>query len=91
MMEIIIPNYKLLSRTELDTAKRQTPFSEKSHPSVKKPTKPNSLLQKKKQTYPLFEVENHDKITFKRPDFYSANVFRNLKAAFNSARAIISK
>ena len=45
---------------------------------------------KKKQTNPLLEDKNHNKITFKRWDFYSANVFRNLKAAFNSVRAIIS-
>ena len=91
-MDNIIPNHKLLSKTELDTKKRQTPFSEKSHPCVKKPTKPNALLQKKKkQTNLLFEDENHDKISFKRRDFYSANVFRTLKAAFNSIIAMISK
>ena len=44
---------------------------------VKKLTMPHALLQKKKQTYPLFEDENHYKITFKGRDFYSANVFRN--------------
>ena len=54
----------------------------------KKPTKTNTVLQKKKQTNPLFEDKNPNKITFKRQDFYSANVFRNLKAAFNSVRAI---
>ena len=48
-MDNIIPNHKLLSRTELDTKKRQMPFSEKSRPCVKKPTTPNALLQKKKQ------------------------------------------
>ena len=48
-------------------------------------------MQKKKQTNPLFDDENHNKIAFKRQDFYSASVFRNLKAAFNSVRAIISK
>ena len=90
-MDNIIPNHKLLRGTELDTSKRQTPFSEKSCPSVKKPTKPNALLQKKKQTNPLFEDKNHNKITFKRRGLYSANVFRNLKAVFNSVRAIISK
>ena len=45
----------------------------------------------KTQTNPLFEDENHNKIAFKCQDFYSANVFKNLKAAFNSVRAIISK
>ena len=45
----------------------------------------------KKQTNPLFEDEKHNKITFKRQDFCSANVFRNLRVAFNSVRAIISK
>ena len=65
-MNNIIPNHKLLSRTEVDTKKGQTPFSEKSHPCVKKPTKPNALLQTKQQTNPLFTDENHDKITFKR-------------------------
>ena len=92
-MDNIIPNHKRLSRTELDTKKRPTPFSKKSRPCAKKPTKPNALLQKKKkkQTNPLFEDKNHNKVTFKRLDFYSANVFRNLKAAFNSVRAIISK
>ena len=49
------------------------------------------LFPKKTQTNPLFEDENHNKITFTRQDFYSANVFKNLKAAFNSVRAIISK
>ena len=49
-----------------------------------------ALLRKKKQTNPLFEDENHNKVTSKRRDFYSANIFRNLKAAFNSDRAIIS-
>ena len=48
-------------------------------------------FSKKKQTNLLFKDENHYKITFKRRDFYSANVFGNLKAAFNSFRAIISK
>ena len=91
IMENTIPNHKLLSRTELDAKKRQTSFSEKSRFCVKKPTKPNALLQKQKQTNPLFEDENHIKITFKCRDFYSSNVFRNLKAAFNSIRAIISK
>ena len=62
-MDNIIPNNKLLSRTELDTKTRQTPFSEKSHPWAKKPTKPNALLEKKKQTNPLLEDENHNKIT----------------------------
>ena len=41
---------------------------------------------KQKQTNLLFEDENHNKITFKRRDFYFANVFRNLKTAFNSVR-----
>ena len=64
-MDNIIPNHKLQSRTELDTKKRLTPFREKSCPCVKKPTKPNALL-KKKQTNPLFQDKNHNKITFKR-------------------------
>ena len=89
-MDNTIPNHKLLSRTELDTKMRQKPFSENNRPCVKKPTKPNALLQKRKQTYPLFEDENHNKITFKRRDFYSANVLTNLKAAFTSVRGIIS-
>ena len=46
---------------------------------------------KKKPTNPLFENQNDNKITFKRQDFYFAKVLRNLKAAFNSARVIISK
>ena len=46
-MDNIIPNHTLLSQTELDTKKRQTLFSEKSRPCVKKPTRPNALLQKK--------------------------------------------
>ena len=41
-MDNIIPNHKLLSKTELDTEKRQTPFSVKSRRCVKK-TKPNAL------------------------------------------------
>ena len=41
----------------------------------------------KKQTNPLFEDEKHNKITFKRQDFRSANVFTNLKVAFNSVGA----
>ena len=89
-MDNIILNHTLLRGTELDTTKRQTPFSEKSCPCVKTPTKPNALLQKKKQTNPLFEDKNHNKITFKLRDFCSANVFRNLKAVFNSFKAIIS-
>ena len=90
-MDNITPNHKLLSRTLLDTKKRQTSFSEKSRPCIKKPTKPNALFPLKKQTNPLFEDEKHNKITLKRQDFYSVNVFRNLKVAFNSVRAIISK
>ena len=94
-MDNIIPIHKLLSRTELDTKKRQTPFSEKSRPCVKKTYYAKCTSAKKKQKYkhtnPLSEDEIHNKITFKRRDFYSANVFRNLKAAFNSVRAIISK
>ena len=43
-----IPNHKLLRRTELDTKKRQTLFSEKSRPCVKKLTKPNTPFAKKK-------------------------------------------
>ena len=93
IMDNTIPNHKLLSRTELDTKTRQTPFSEKSRPWVKKTyySKPNALLQKKEQTNPLFEDENRNKITFKSRDFYSANVLRNLKLAFTSVWAIISK
>ena len=34
---------------------------------------------KKKETNLLFKHENHNKITFKRRDFYFANVFRNFK------------
>ena len=90
-MDNIIPNHKLLSRTELDSKKRPTPFNEKSRPCVKKPYQVKCTIAKKKQTNPLLEDENHNKVTFKRQDFYSANVFRNLKAAFNSVRAIISK
>ena len=45
----------------------------------------------KNQTNPLFEDESHNKIAFKRRDFSSATVFQNLKTAFNSVRAIISK
>ena len=53
------------------TLKRdRRPFSEKSRPRVKKTTKPKALLQKKKQTNPLFEDESCYKITFKRRDFY---------------------
>ena len=62
----------------------------KSRVCIKNPTKPKALLQKtKKQTNSLFEDENPQKITFKRQDFYCANIFRNLKAAFNSNRAIV--
>ena len=39
----------------------------------------------------MFEDEKYNQITLKRQDFYSANEFRNLKVAFNSVRAIISK
>ena len=91
-MDNIIPYHKLLSRTLLDTKKRRTSFSEKSRPCIKKKTyQPNALFPLKKQTNPLFEDEKHNKITLKRQDFYSANIFRNLKVAFNSVRAIIFK
>ena len=91
-MDNILPNHRLLGRTELDSKKRQMPFSEKSRFCVKK----NLLSQmhfckKKTQTNPLFEDKNHSKITFKRQDFYAANIFRILKETFNSVRAIISK
>ena len=49
------------------------------------------FFQKRKLTNPLFEDENHNKITFKRRDFYSANVLRNLEGTFTCVRAIISK
>ena len=49
------------------------------------------FCKKKKQTNPPFEEESHNKIIIKRQDFYSATVFRNLKQAFNSVEAIISK
>ena len=41
-------------------------------------------MQFYKKKNPLFEDENQHKITFKRRDFCSANVFRNLKPAFIS-------
>ena len=47
--------------------------------------------KEKNHTNPLFEDESHNKITFKRRDFYSATVFRNLKKSFNTVEAIISK
>ena len=89
-LDTIIPNHKLLNGTDVDTKKRQTPFNEKSRPSVKKNLPSQMHFCKKKQTNPLFQDENHYKITFKCRDFYSANAFRNLKAAFDSVRAIIS-
>ena len=36
IMDNIAPNHKVLSRTELDTKKRLTPFRKKSCPCVKK-------------------------------------------------------
>ena len=48
-MDGIIPNHKLLCRTELDTKKKLTPFSEKSRPSVKKTYPAKRTLQKSKQ------------------------------------------
>ena len=39
---------------------------------------------KKKKTSPQFEDESHNKITFKPRDFYSANVFKNVKTTFNN-------
>ena len=39
---------------------------------------------KKKQTNLLFEGKKYNKVTFNHRDFYSANVFRNLKTATNS-------
>ena len=69
-MDNIIPNHKLLSRTELETKKRQAPFSEKSRTCVKNLLSQMHFKKKtKKQTNPLFEDENHNKITFKRRDF----------------------
>ena len=50
-----------------------------------------NFCRKKKQTNLLFEDERHNKITFKRQDFYSATVFRNLKTAFNSVGTIFFK
>ena len=92
IMDNIIPNHKLLSRTELDTEKRQTPFRKKVVLVYKNlPSQMHFRKKKKQQTNSLFEDKNHNKIAFKRRDFYSANVFRNLKAAFNSVRAIILK
>ena len=44
----------------------------------------------KKQTILLFEVESHNKITFKHRDFHSVNVFKNLKTAFNSSEVLIA-
>ena len=49
------------------------------------------FCEKTNETNPLFEDKSHNKITFKRRDFYSANVLRNLKRAFDSAQGIISK
>ena len=39
---------------------------------------------KKKLTNLLCEDEKQNQIKFKYQDFYSANVFRNLRTAFNS-------
>ena len=75
---------------ELNTKKRLTSFSEQSNPCVKKQIL-SQMQFTKKQTNQLFEDENHNKITFKRRDFYSAHVIRNLKTGFGSVRAIISK
>ena len=55
-MDNILPNHKLLSRTELDNKKRRTPLVKKSSLCKKKHTKPNALLQKKKQTNPPFKT-----------------------------------
>ena len=46
-MDKIIPDQKLLSRTERDTKERQTPLSEKTRSCLKKTTKPKTRLQKK--------------------------------------------
>ena len=89
----IIPENKLLSRTELDTKKRQTVIGhlvKKVALVKKKTTKPNALLQKKANN-PLFEDESFNKITFNCRDFYFATIYRNLKTAFDKVRVIISK
>ena len=50
ILDNITPNHELLAEQSL-AFQRQTPFSEKSRPCVKKkPSKPNALLQKKKKS-----------------------------------------
>ena len=61
-MDKIIPNHKVLSRTELDTKKRQMPLSEKSRPWVKKPPEPNALLQKKSKQIRCLKMKTTTKL-----------------------------
>ena len=68
----IIPENKLLGRTELDTKKRQTTIRWKKSPFFKKTLLSQIHICKKKnnkQTNPLLEDESHYKITFKHQDF----------------------
>ena len=60
-MDNIIPNHKLLSRTELDTKTRQTPFSENSRHCEKK-TKPNALLQNKSKQIHCLKTKTTTKL-----------------------------
>ena len=65
-------------------------FSEKSRHCLNK-VQSQMHFYKNKQTNSPFGDQSHHKIIIKRRDFYSATLFKNLKRAFNSVEAIISK
>ena len=68
-MDILYPIIHFWVERSLTLQKDKRPFSEKSRPRVKKTTKPNALLRKKKQTNSPLEDESRTKISFKRRDF----------------------
>ena len=53
---------------------------------VKKQLSSQIQFCKKKIHKPMFEDENHNKITFKHQDFYSANVFKNFKFFYTQSK-----